>query len=176
MSNSRKQRFLALASLSCEHAHPMPTKRLPSSPARLLCRSPGPDPSGSSLGCPRPSFLWVMKLTLAHTTALAASHTPVSPTDTAGTHSQFTHAQAQPHQSTALLRMVMDHHLAAVEAPHPLLFSAPLNACRAPPRQHADGKLLRSIWWTCCGHSRPSHEARTRARHRALSSRSWRRV
>ena len=112
------------ASLSCEHAHPMPTKRLPSSPARLLCRSPGPDPSGSSLGCPRPSLLWVMKLTLAHTTALAASHTPVSPTDTAGTHSHFTHAQAQPHQSTALLRMGKDHHLATqVASGSPLHFT-----------------------------------------------------
>ena len=82
MSNSRKQRFLALASLSCEHAHPMPTKRLPSSPARLLCRSPGPGPSGSSLGCPRPSLLWVMNPTLAHT----------RPLTTYGlTHACFTH-------------------------------------------------------------------------------------
>ena len=111
----------------------MPTKRLPSSPPRHLCRSPGPGPSVSSLSCPKPSLFWVMKPTLAHTTALTASYTPVSPTDTAGTHSHFTHAQAQPHQSTALLRVVVNHPLAAVEAPQPLLLSAPLNACCAPP-------------------------------------------
>ena len=33
---------------------------------------------------------------------------PVLPSDSAGTHSHFTHDQAQPHQSTALLRMRTD--------------------------------------------------------------------
>ena len=40
------------------------------SPPRLLCRSPGPGPSVSSLSRPKPHLSWVMKLTLAHTTAL----------------------------------------------------------------------------------------------------------
>ena len=62
---------------------------------------------------------------------------PVSPTDTAGTHSHFTHAQTQPHQSTALLRVVMDRPLGAVEAPQLLLLSAPFSACRAPPHDSA---------------------------------------
>ena len=37
-------------------------------------------------------------------------------------------------------------------------------------------QALRSVWWTCCGQSRPSHAARTRPRHRARSARPWRRV
>ena len=37
-------------------------------------------------------------------------------------------------------------------------------------------QALRSVWWTCCGHSRPSHAARTMTRHRARSAWSWRRV
>ena len=53
----------------------MPTKRLPSSPPRLLCLSPGQGPSVSSLSCPKPPLFWVMKPTLAHTTALTASYT-----------------------------------------------------------------------------------------------------
>ena len=104
-----------------------------SSPPRLLCRSPGPVPSVSSLSCPKPSLPWVMQPTLAHTTALTASYTPVSPTDTAGTHSHFTHAQAQPHQSTALLRMGKGYHLVTQVASGSPLHSAPPNACRAPP-------------------------------------------
>mmetsp|Transcript_18813 Transcript_18813/g.60392 ORF Transcript_18813/g.60392 Transcript_18813/m.60392 type:complete len:215 (+) Transcript_18813:449-1093(+) len=39
-------------------------------PPRLLCRSPGPGPSAASLSRPKPHLSWVMKLTLAHTTAL----------------------------------------------------------------------------------------------------------
>ena len=105
----------------------VPTKRLPSSPPRLLCRSPGPGPSVSSLSCPKPSLSWVMKPTLAHTRALTASHAPVSPTDTAGTHSHFTHAQTQPHQSTALLRMGKVHHLVTQVASGSSLHSAPLH-------------------------------------------------
>ena len=37
-------------------------------------------------------------------------------------------------------------------------------------------QALRSVWWTCCGQSRPSHAARTMTRHRARSARPWRRV
>ena len=125
----------------CERPVVNASKRLPSSPPRLLCRSPGPGPSVSSLSRPKPHLSWVMKLTLAHTTALTASHTPVSPTDTAGTHSHFTHAQAQPHQSTALLRMGKVHRLVTQAAPGSPLHSAPLQLCRALPQQHTDGKL-----------------------------------
>ena len=127
LRNSRKQRFLALAS---RHGHTRTLQPL-SSPPRLLCRSPGPGPSVSSLSSPKPSLFWVMKPTLAHTTALTASYTPVSPTDTAGTHSHFTHAQAQPHQSTALLRMGKVHHLVTQVASGSSLHSAPLQRSRA---------------------------------------------
>jgi hypothetical protein len=71
----------------------------------------------------------------------AASHTPVSATDTAGTHSHFTHAQAQPHQSTSLLRMGKGYHLVTLVASGSPLHSAPLQRSRLSPRQHADGKL-----------------------------------
>ena len=106
----------------------------------------------------------------------AASHTPVSATDTAGTHSHFTHAQTQPHQSTALLRMGKVHHLVTQVASGSSLHSAPLQRSRALATTARRRQALRSVWWTCCGHSRPSHAARTRIRHLALSSRSWRRV
>ena len=172
MSNSRKQRFLALAS---RQGHTRTLQPL-SSPPRLPCRSPGPGPSVSSLSCPKPSLFWVMQPTLAHTTALTASYTPVSPTDTAGTHSHFTHAQTQPHQSTALLRMGKNHHLVTQVASGSPLHSAPLQQSRALATTARRRQALRSVWWTCCGQSRPSHAARTRARHRALSSRSGRRV
>ena len=66
-----------------------------------------------------------------------ASYTPVSPTDTAGTHSHFTHAQAQPHQSTALLRVAMDHHLTTQAASGSPLHSALFQPSRARPQQHA---------------------------------------
>ena len=78
-----------------------------------------------------------MKLTLAHTTALTASHTPVSPTDTAGTHSHFTHAQAQPHQSTALLRMGMNHHL-VTEVASALWLTTALGSSAAVSRSRHD--------------------------------------
>jgi len=71
----------------------------------------------------------------------AASHTPVSATDTAGTHSHFTHAQIQPHQSTALIRMGKGYHLVTLVASGSPLHSAPLQLSRLSPRQHADGKL-----------------------------------
>ena len=167
-------RFVALASRHVQ----VPTKRRPSSPPRLLCRSPGPGPSVSSLSRPKPHLSWVMKLTLAHTSyhGSAASHTPVSATDTAGTHSHFTHAQTQPHQSTALIRVGKVYHLVTQVASGSSLHSAPLQRSRALATTARRRQALRSVWWTCCGHSRPSHAARTRARHRALSSRSWRRV
>ena len=57
----------------------VPTKRLPSSPPRLLCRSPGPGPSAASLSRPKPHLSWVMKLTLAHTTALQPHTRPFQP-------------------------------------------------------------------------------------------------
>ena len=151
-------------------------KRLPSSPPRLLCRPPGPGSSVPSLSCPKPSLFWVMKPTLAHTTALTASLTPVSPTDTAGTHSHFTHAQAQPHQSTALLRMGKGYHLVTQVASGSPLHSAPLQLSRALPTTAPRRQALTPVCWACCVHSRPSHAARTMTRHWALSSRSWRRV
>ena len=43
----------------------VPTKRLPSSPPCLLCRSPGPGPSAASLRRPKPHLPWVCKLTPA---------------------------------------------------------------------------------------------------------------
>ena len=111
-----------------------------------------------------------MKLTMAHTTALTASLTPVSPTDTAGTHSHFTHAQTQPHQSTALIRMGKGYHLVALVAAGSPLHSAPLQRSRALATTARRRQALTSVWWTCCGHSRPSHEAHTRPRHWARSA------
>ena len=175
MSNSRKRRFLALRHFSSRHVQ-VQTKRLPSSPPRLLCLSPGQGPSVSSLSCPKPPLSWVMKPTLAHTTALTASYTPVSPTDTAGTHSHFTHAQAQPHQSTALIRMGKGYHLVTQVASGSPLHSAPLQLSRALATTARRRQALRSVWWTCCRHGRRAHAAHTIARHRGRSSRSWRRV
>ena len=57
----------------------VPTKRLLSSPPCLLCRSPGPSPSASGLSRPKPHLSWVMKLTLAHTTALQPHTRPFQP-------------------------------------------------------------------------------------------------
>ena len=91
--------------------------------------------------CPKPHLSWVMKLTMAHTTALTASHTPVSPTDTAGTHSHFTHAQTQPHQSTALIRMGKGYHLVTQVASGSPLHSAPLQLSRALPMTARRRKL-----------------------------------
>ena len=78
----------------------------------------------------------------SYSTALTASHAPVSPTDTAGTHSHFTHSQAQPHQSTALLRVGKVHHFVTQVASGSSLHSAPLQRSRLSPRQHADGLSL----------------------------------
>ena len=136
LSTSRKRRFLAHFMSSSRHVQ-VPTKRLSSSPPRLSCRSPGPCPSVSSLSCPRPSLFWVMKPTLAHTTALTASHTPVSPTDTAGTHSHFTHAQAEPHESTALIRMGKGYHL-DLGGPGSLWLATALGSSAAVSRSRHD--------------------------------------
>ena len=95
---------------------------------------------------------------------------------TAGTHSLFTHAQAQPHQSTALLRMGKGYHLVTQVASGSPLHSAPLQLSRALPTTAPRRQALTPVWWACCVHSRPSHAARTMTRHWALSSRSWRRV
>ena len=103
-----------------------------SSPPRLFCRSPGPGPSVASLSRPEPHLSRVYKLTLTHNYPHTGPHTPITDHRRAGTHSHFTHAQTQPHQSTALLRVVMDRPLGAVEAPQLLLLSAPFSACRAP--------------------------------------------
>ena len=73
--------------------------------------------------------------------------TPVSPTDTAGTHSHFTpHAQAQPHQSTALLRMVKGYHLVTQVASGSPLHSAPLQMSRALPTTAPRRQALTSAW------------------------------
>ena len=68
-------------------------------------------------------------------------HTSFSLSHTAGTHSHFTHAQTQPHQSTALIRMGKGYHLVTQVASGSPLHSAPLQRSRLSPRQHADGKL-----------------------------------
>ena len=60
-SNSRKQRFLAVAS---RHGHTRTLQPL-SAPPRLLCRPPGPGPSVARLSHPRPHLPWVCKLTPA---------------------------------------------------------------------------------------------------------------
>ena len=64
MSKSRKQRFLAP---SPRQGHTRTLQPL-SSPPRLLCRSPGPDPSVSGLRCPKPHLSRVFKLTPARNT------------------------------------------------------------------------------------------------------------
>ena len=121
-----------------------------------------------------------MKPTLAHTTALTASYTRLfqcfTQRPTAGTHSHFSHAQAQPHQSTALIRMGKGYHLVAQVASGSPLHSAPLQRSRALATTARRRQALRSVWSTCCGHSCPSHAVRTRPRHRARSAWSWRRV
>ena len=61
LSNSRKQRFLAVAS---RHGHTRTLQPL-SAPPRLLCRPPGPGPSVARLSHPRPHLPWVCKLTPA---------------------------------------------------------------------------------------------------------------
>jgi len=40
------------------------------------------------------------------------------------------------------------------------LHSAPLQRSRALPTTARQRQALTSVWWTCCGHSRPSHAAR----------------
>ena len=44
------------------------TLQPPSSPPRLLCRSPGPGPSVAGLRCPKPHLPWVCKFTPARNT------------------------------------------------------------------------------------------------------------
>ena len=168
---------MALLGTSSRHVQ-VPTKRLPISPPRLPCRSPGQGLSVSSLSCSRPSLFGMMNPTLAHTTgSYSLTHAcSVSATDTAGTHSHFTHAQTQPHQSTALLRMGKVHHLVTQVASGSSLHSPPLQRSRALATTARRRQALRSVWSTCCGQSRPSHADRTRPRHRARSAWSWRRV
>ena len=64
------------------------TLQPPSSPPRLLCRSPGPVPSGSGLRCPKPHLSRVFKLTPARNTL----HTALARTN--GISSQYLMATA----------------------------------------------------------------------------------
>ena len=95
---------------SLRHAH-VPTPQPVSSPPRLPCRSLGPGPSVPSPSCPEPRLSRVPKLTLAHNTPHEAIPRLFYPQAAPATDSYFTHDQAQPHQSTALLRVAMDHPL-----------------------------------------------------------------
>ena len=70
-----------------------------------------------------------------------SSRLPTYPQAAPATDSYSTHDQEQPHQSTALLRVVMDHHLTTQAASGSPLHSAPLQLSQALPRQHTDGKL-----------------------------------
>ena len=133
MSNSRKQRFLALAS---RQGHTRALQPL-SSPPRLPCRSPGPGPSVPSPSCPEPRLSRVSKLTPAHNTPHEAISRLFYPQAAPATDSYFTHDQAQPHQSTALLRVAMDHHLTTQAASGSPLHSALFQPSRARPQQHA---------------------------------------
>ncbi len=135
MSNSRKQRFLARASRQGHTRTPQPV----SSPPRLPCRYPGPGPSVPSPSCPEPRLSRVPKLTPAHNTPHEAISRLFYPQAAPATD----YDQEQPHQSTALLRVVMDRPLGAVEAPQLLLLSAPFSACRAPPPQRCSRELQR---------------------------------
>ena len=91
---------------------------------------------------------------LAHTTARMASyaHTHVFLTLTHRRHALPLHTcQAQPHQSTALLRIGKEHHLVTQVASGSSLHSAPPNACRAPPHDSTptasfDVCLLDLLW------------------------------
>ena len=74
MSNSRKQRFLALAS---RQGHTRTLQPL-SSPPRLLCRCPGSTPSVASLSRPEPHLSRVCKLTRAHNYPHTGPHTPIT--------------------------------------------------------------------------------------------------
>ena len=70
--------------------------------------------------------------------------------------------QAQPHQSTALLRIDKEHHLVTQVASGSPLHSDPLQRSRALATTARRRQALTPVWWTCCGHSRrPSHAART---------------
>ena len=74
MSNSRKQRFLALAS---RQGHTRTLQPL-SSPPRLPCRSPGSVLSVASLSRPEPHLSRVCKLTRAHNYPHTGPHTPIT--------------------------------------------------------------------------------------------------
>ena len=108
-----------------------------SSPPRLPCRSPGPGPSVPSPSCPEPRLSRVPKLTPAHNTPHEAIPRLFYPQAAPATDSYFTHDQAQPHQSTALLRVAMDHHLTTQAASGSPLHSALFQPSRARPQQHA---------------------------------------
>ena len=115
----------------------MPTPQPVSSPHRLPCRSPGPGLSAPSPSCPEPRLSRVPKLTPAHNTPHEAIPRLFYPQAAPATDSYFTHDQAQPHQSTALLRVAMDHHLTTQAASGSPLHSALFQPSRAHPQQHA---------------------------------------
>jgi len=115
----------------------VPTPQPVSSPPRLPCRSLGPGPSVPSPSCPEPRLSRVPKLTPAHNTPHEAIPRLFYPQAAPATDSYFTHDQAQPHQSTALLRVAMDHHLTTQAAFGSPLHSALFQPSRARPQQHA---------------------------------------
>ena len=115
----------------------MPTSQPVSSPPLLPCRYPGPGPSVPSPSCPEPRLSRVSKLTPAHNTPHEAISRLFYPQAAPATDSYFTHDQEQPHQSTALLRVVMEHLLTIQVASGSPLHSAPVQPSRARPQQHA---------------------------------------
>ena len=111
----------------------MPTPQPVSSPPLHPCRSPGPSPSVPSPSCPEPRLSRVSKLTPAHNTPHEAISRLFCPQAAPATDSYFTHDQEQHHQSTALLRVVMEHLLTIQVASGSPLHSAPVQPSRAAP-------------------------------------------
>ena len=172
LSNSRRQRFLARAS---RQGHTRTLQPL-SSPPRLLCRFPGPGPSVASPSRPEPHLSRTFKLTWAHNYPHTGPHTHNTdhrrrrhalPLHTCSNTTPPKHSPDQNGQGLPLGGPGSRWLATALGS------SAAVSALATTARRR---QALRSVWWTCCGQSRPSHAARTMTRHRARSARPWRRV
>ena len=106
----------------------------------------------------------MMKPTLAHTPALTASHTPVSATDTAGTHSHFSHmlkhnptpkhSPAQSGQGPPLGDPGSLWIVTALGSSAPSWSRRAAPATPAPRRQHGSMSTATSRSQRCCGPKR----------------------
>ena len=172
MSNSRKRRFLAL----------------------FIATRPGADKAASqlttspslSLSWPRPISI---KPELSQTALILGdeAHSGSYHGSYGLTHARFTHRHRRhalplhTRSSTTPSKHIPAQNGQGLPPGDPgslwlataLGSSAAVSALATTARRR---QALRSVWWTCCGQSRPSHAARTRPRHWARSAWSWRRV